>query len=173
MVETVPGVAPKLYTSCMAKQHAYTATVTWTGNTGAGTASYTGFSRDHLVEVDGKPPLAASADPAFRGDPARMNPEDLLVSSLSECHMLWYLSLCSAAGIVVTSYVDTASGVMVEERGGGGRFTEVVLRPGITVTDESMLAKAAQLHETANEKCFIANSVNFPVRHVPEIRAER
>ncbi|CAM05619.1 organic hydroperoxide reductase OsmC/OhrA [Saccharopolyspora erythraea NRRL 2338] len=153
----------------MAKTHSYAATVTWTGNTGHGTASYRGYSRDHDVEIAGKPRLAGSADPAFRGDPARHNPEDLLVASLSECHLLWYLALCSAAGVVVTGYRDEASGTMVEDRESGGHFTEVVLRPQVTVSDESMLSKAAELHQQAHAKCFIANSVNFPVRHEPQI----
>lgn len=157
----------------MPQQHEYAATVTWTGNTGDGTSSYERFSRDHVVEVEGKPQLLASSDPAFRGDPTRMNPEDLLVASLAECHMLWYLGLCSASGVVVTSYQDTARGVMVEQRDGSGRFTEVVLRPRITVAEASMLPKAEKLHAQAHRKCFIANSVNFPVSHEPEIHAER
>lgn len=156
----------------MAKKHQYTTAVTWTGNRGEGTASYTAFDRDHVVDVDGKPQLAASADPAFRGDPSRWSPEDLLVASLSECHMLWYLHLCADSGVVVTDYRDVAQGTMVVERDGAGRFTEVVLRPAITVADESMLSKATELHEQAHRKCFIANSVNFPVRHEPEIHAE-
>jgi organic hydroperoxide reductase OsmC/OhrA len=153
----------------ISSEHNYSVTVTWTGNTGTGTSTYTAFSRDHTVDVAGKPPLAGSADPAFRGDPERMNPEDLLVASLSECHMLWYLALCSTSGVVVTSYRDVAHGVMATERDGAGRFTEVVLRPESTVTDESMRAKAMSLHEQANRKCFIANSVNFPVRAEPTI----
>jgi organic hydroperoxide reductase OsmC/OhrA len=156
----------------MSKEHEYSAAVTWTGNRGGGTGSYTGYSRDHVVDVDGKPRLAASADPAFLGDATRHNPEDLLVASLAQCHMLWYLGLCANSGVVVTSYQDTARGVMVEDRGGAGRFTEVVLHPTITVTDSAMLTRAASLHEQAHRKCFIANSVNFPVRCEPEIQAE-
>ncbi|MEV0703786.1 OsmC family protein [Saccharopolyspora sp. NPDC050389] len=153
----------------MPKNHSYRATVTWTGNTGDGTASYRGYSREHVVDVDGKPPLTASADPAFRGDPGLHNPEDLLVASLSECHMLWYLALCSTSGIVVTSYRDDASGAMLEDPDTGGHFTEVVLRPQVTITDAAMLPTAEKLHEQAHRKCFIANSVNLPVRHEPEI----
>ncbi|GAA2816813.1 OsmC family protein [Saccharopolyspora taberi] len=156
----------------MTKHHGYRAKVTWTGNSGTGTSSYREYGRDHLVEVDGKPALPASADPAFRGDPAKLNPEDLLVASLSECHMLWYLALCSTSGVVVTGYEDEANGVMVEEADGAGRFTEVVLRPKVAVADGSMVAKATELHEQAHRKCFIANSVNFPVRHAPEVRVE-
>lgn len=153
----------------MPKTHSYRATVTWTGNTGDGTASYRSYSREHVVDIDGKPPLKASADPAFRGDPGLHNPEDLLVVALSECHMLWYLALCSTSGVVVTSYQDDASGAMVEEPDTGGHFTEVVLRPRVTIIDAAMLPTAEKLHEQAHSKCFIANSVNFPVRHEPEI----
>ncbi|MGW5645732.1 OsmC family protein [Saccharopolyspora sp. NPDC003752] len=153
----------------MPKTHSYRATVTWTGNTGSGTASYRDYSREHVVDIDGKPQLTASADPAFRGDPGLHNPEDLLVTSLSECHMLWYLGLCSTSGIVVTAYRDDASGTMVEDPATGGHFTEVVLRPQVTITDPAMLPTAEKLHEEAHRKCYIANSVNFPVRHEPEI----
>ncbi|MEV0055185.1 OsmC family protein [Saccharopolyspora shandongensis] len=153
----------------MPKTHSYSATVTWTGNTGNGTSSYRDYSREHVVDIDGKPQLTASADPAFRGDPGLHNPEDLLVASLSECHMLWFLALCSTSGIVVTAYRDDASGTMVEDPDTGGHFTEVVLRPQVTITDPAMLPTAEKLHEQAHRKCYIANSVNFPVRHQPEI----
>ncbi|MCX2730438.1 OsmC family protein [Saccharopolyspora sp. NFXS83] len=153
----------------MPKSHDYAATVTWTGNTGSGTTSFRDFSRDHVVEVAGKPRVEASADAAFLGDPARLNPEDLLVASLSECHLLTYLALCSNSGVVVLSYRDEVRGVMAETPGGGGRFTEVVLRPEVVVAEESMFAKAERLHERAHRDCFIANSVNFPVRHEPQI----
>ncbi|WP_190821334.1 OsmC family protein [Saccharopolyspora pogona] len=153
----------------MPQAHSYRTTVIWTGNTGDGTASYRGYSREHVVDIDGKPPLKASADPAFRGDPELHNPEDLLVAALSQCHMLWYLALCSTSGVVVTAYQDDASGDMVEDPDTGGQFTEVVLRPQVTIADVAMLPMAEKLHEQAQSKCFIANSVNFPVRHEPEI----
>ncbi|WP_424186756.1 OsmC family protein [Actinokineospora sp. G85] len=148
----------------MSKQHDYQVTVRWSGDTGAG---YRNYTRDHDVVVEGKPVLEGSADPAFRGTPERWNPEELLVASLSECHMLTFLSLCARAGIVVTGYVDAASGVMREEPGGGGRFTEVVLRPEVTVADPATVERAEALHTQAHDACFIANSVNFPVRHEP------
>ncbi|MGP4021150.1 OsmC family protein [Saccharopolyspora sp. 5N708] len=153
----------------MPKAHTYRTTVTWTGNTSDGTASYRGYSREHVVDIEGKPRLTASADPAFRGDPALVNPEDLLVTALSECHMLTYLALCSTSGVIVAAYRDEASGVMVENADRGGHFTEVVLRPKVTITDAAMLPTAEKLHEQAHRECFIANSVNFPVRHEPEI----
>lgn len=153
----------------MSREHAYEVTVTWTGDLGQGTSDYRGYARSHEVSAPGRPAIAGSSDPGFRGDPARWNPEQLLVAALSECHMLWYLHLCSEAGVVVTGYVDAAQGTMTETDDGGGRFTEVVLRPHITVQAEDMIPAAARLHEPAHAKCFIAGSVNFPVRHEPTI----
>ncbi len=156
-----------------AMDHTYTVTVSWTGNNGGGTADYRSYGRDHDIVVEGKPVLAGSADPLFRGDRARHNPEDLLVASLSACHMLWYLHLCAEAGVVVTAYEDRAEGKMVFGRdGSGGHFEEVILRPRIAVTAASDASVAAALHADAHAKCFIANSVNFPVRHKPEISRE-
>ena len=152
------------------RDHTYTVTITWTGNTGAGTAGYRGYEREHEITAMAKPTIPASADPAFRGDRARYNPEELLVASLSSCHMLWYLHLASVEGIVVQSYEDIAEGVMVEQGHGGGAFTEVVLCPEIVLAPGADMARARSLHAEAHAKCFIANSVNFPVRHEPEIR---
>ena len=150
-----------------AKEHSYAVTVTWTGNTGSGTASYRGYERAHEVAVRGKPTMPASSDPAFLGDPARYNPEEMLVASLSSCHMLWYLHLCCVEGIVVEAYEDIAEGVMVEDGDGGGRFSQVVLQPEIKLQPGADVARATALHHEAQAKCFIANSVNFPVRHEP------
>lgn len=149
------------------KDHAYTVTVTWTGNSGVGTAGYRAYERAHEITVQGKPGIPGSSDPAFRGDAARYNPEEMLVAALSSCHMLWYLHLCSTAGITVQAYQDIAEGVMEIDSTGGGRFTEVVLQPEITVAAGSDLARARALHHEAQQRCFIANSVNFPVRHEP------
>ena len=149
------------------RDHAYTVTVTWTGNTGEGTTAYRGYERAHDIEIMGKPAIRGSSDPAFRGDPSRYNPEEMLVASLSSCHMLWYLHLCSSEGIAVQAYQDVAEGIMIEDAGGGGRFTEVVLQPEITLPAGTDLEKARALHVGAHARCFIANSVNFPVRHEP------
>lgn len=149
--------------------HHYAVTVTWTGNQGTGTSTYRSYSRDHLIEAGAKPAITGSSDPAFRGDPARWNPEDLLVASLSACHKLWYLGLCAEAGIVVLAYEDQAEGEMVEEHNGAGQFTSVVLRPKVTVAVTTDLDKARSLHHLAHQKCFIARSVNFPVSHEPQI----
>lgn len=148
----------------MIRAHHYTTSLTWTGNLGPGTATYTSYSRNHAITVQGKPVIEASSDPAFRGDRSRYNPEELLLASLSSCHMLWYLHLCSEAGIIVTAYEDKAEAVMQENADGGGRFTGVVLHPVVTIRDANKIGIAEQLHEEAHKKCFIANSCNFPVR---------
>jgi organic hydroperoxide reductase OsmC/OhrA len=148
-------------------QHHYQATIKWTGNKGTGTDNYRNYERSHEIEISNKTTILGSSDPAFRGDNSKHNPEDLLVSSLSSCHMLWYLHLCSEAKVIVTDYVDSATGIMIETSNGGGQFTEVTLNPIVTVLEENMIDKANELHKKANELCFIANSVNFPVRHNP------
>lgn len=149
--------------------HTYQTQITWIGNRGAGTSSYRAYDRDYVVEVAGKPTLAGSSDAAFRGDAGRYNPEEMLVASLAACHMLWYLHLCADAGVVVVDYRDAAIGSMEENADGSGQFTEVVLRPRIVVAAEEMLDPARALHAAAHEKCFIARSMNFPVRHQPTI----
>ncbi len=154
----------------MAKKHHYSVTIKWTGNAGTGTSGYRNYERQHEISAGPeKPPIPGSSDPAFRGDASRWNPEDLLVASLSACHQLWYLHLCAEAGIVVVSYIDHAEGVMEETPDGSGHFERVELRPQIKVMPGSDIEKARALHYTAHVKCFIANSVNFPVQHEAEI----
>jgi organic hydroperoxide reductase OsmC/OhrA len=152
-------------------QHHYRVDVEWTGNLGSGTDGYRNYSRDHEIRIAGKPTLAGSSDPTFRGDAARHNPEDMLVTALSTCHMLSYLHMATVAGVVVTAYIDVAEGTMATE-GDGGRFVEVVLHPTVTISAGSDPAKAAAAHEAAHHACFIANSVNFPVRCEPRIIVE-
>src|ERR1700749_1990193 len=137
----------------MPRQHTYTVTVTWTGNTGKGTAGYRDYQRSHEIASSGKPTIFGSSDPAFRGDARGWNPEELLVASLSACHKLWYLHLCADAGVVVVAYVDRAEGIMLEEADGSGRFERVVLRPQITVAAGSDLVQARALHHEAQAKC--------------------
>lgn len=138
-------------------KHHYQLSVQWTGNHGSGTSGYRDYGREHVITAAGKPPIPGSSDPAFRGDATRWNPEELLVASASACHKLWYLHLCADAGIIVTAYEDQAEGTMDEER-----MQRVVLRPRVTISagDRDL---ALQLHHTAHEKCYIANSVNFPI----------
>lgn len=146
------------------REHTYGLTVRWTGDRGSGTSGYRDFGREHEVSADGKPTLPGTADPFFRGEPDRWNPEELLVAALAQCHMLSYLAQCSLQRVVVTGYVDEAVGTMTETAG-AGEFTSVLLRPTVTVADESMVAKARRLHGPAHDNCFIARSVNFPVHH--------
>ena len=154
------------------KKHNYKVNVTWTGNEGEGTLNYKAFNRNHTISAEGKyANIKGSSDPSFLGDATRYNPEDLFLSSLSACHMLWYLHLCSVHHIVVTKYEDHATGIMEETKNGSGRFTEVTLNPTVTITDASQIAKANALHEEANAMCFIANSCNFKIKHCPNTTA--
>lgn len=147
-------------------KHLYHVAVDWTGNLGTGTQSYRGYARSHDIRVVGKPTLSGSADATFRGDDSRHNPEDLLVAALSACHLMSYLHVAAAAGVLVTDYTDAAEGVMIQESG-AGHFVEVVLHPRVTVSRASEITRANALHADAHHACFIANSVNFPVRCEP------
>lgn len=150
----------------MSRQHNYKTNIQWTGNRGEGTVGYRAYDRSHRISAASKPVIEASSDPAFLGDAAKYNPEELLLASLSSCHMLWYLHLCSDNGIVVVDYKDEATGIMLETVT-GGHFTEVVLHPVVSITDKTKIERANQLHHDANKHCFIANSCNFPVKHEP------
>lgn len=150
-----------------AREHAYRVTVQWTGNNGTGTSGYRAYSRDHAIQAGRKPVIPGSSDPAYLGDETRWNPEDLLVASASACHKLWYLHLCADAGIVVLAYVDEAEGTMVEEE--KGYFTRIVLRPQVKVRAGDDVELATRLHHAAHDKCFIANSLNFPVLCEPSV----
>ncbi len=150
------------------KDHYYNLIITWTGNTGQGTKTYKGYERDHTIEVIGKPLIPGTSEVSYAGNQTRYNPEELLVASLSACHMLWYLHLCSVNKIIVTTYIDKATGTMQTEVNGSGRFVEVILQPEITIegtADDELLHK---LQHEANAFCFIANSCNFPVKHQPQ-----
>jgi organic hydroperoxide reductase OsmC/OhrA len=155
-------------------QHSYEVAVEWQGNRGTGTSDYKSYGREVVVTAAGKPDIEGSADRAFRGNPERWNPEDLLLAALSQCHLLSYLHVAASHGIVVTAYSDSASGVMEQTSDGGGHFVSVVLRPIVTIAPgddaEAQLELAMSLHHEASEKCFIAASVNFPVHHEPVVR---
>ncbi|UOQ60284.1 OsmC family protein [Leucobacter rhizosphaerae] len=152
----------------MTGAHEYRIGIEWTGNRGTGTSGYRTYGRELLIHADGKPPLEGSADPTFHGNAERWNPEELLVAALSQCHMLSYLHMAVRAGVVVTDYTDAATGIMQQE-GLGGAFTSVTLRPRVVVAEASMVDAARAAHADARDACFIANSVNFPVHHEPEI----
>lgn len=153
----------------MEKQHQYKATILWTGNQGQGTTGYQTYSREHTISIENKMNIPGSSDADFRGDSTRYNPEELLLCSLSACHMLWYLHLCAEAGVVVTAYEDQATGIMTLNAEGSGQFAKVILYPKVVVADSTMINRASSLHQLANEMCFIARSVNFPVKHEVEM----
>ncbi|HXS37332.1 MAG TPA: OsmC family protein [Flavipsychrobacter sp.] len=155
----------------MSREHHYSTSIKWTGDQGTGTSGYKDYERNHAITAGDKEVIQASSDPAFRGDGSKYNPEELLVAALSSCHMLWYLHLCADVGVVVVDYTDNAKGVMEEVDNGGGKFKEVTLYPDVIVKDASMIEKANALHDKAHEKCFIANSCNFPVLHSPRCGA--
>ncbi len=157
----------------MTTTHRYELDLEWTGNLGPGTSSYRAYSRAHLVSAPTKAPIEGSSDHAFRGDAARWNPEELLVASLSQCHLLWYLDLSARSGVVVTGYTDHPVGTMAEDADGAGQFVAVVLRPAVTVADDAMREPAMALHDEVHAKCFIARSVSFPVRHEPTVATAR
>lgn len=148
--------------------HRYEIQVEWTGNRGTGTSSYSAYGREHTIRAGTKPDIAGSSDPAFRGRADRWNPEDLMVAAASACHKLWYLHLCAVAGIVVMAYRDDAEGTMLDDPE-HGHFTEIVLRPQVAIRAGDDLEKAHELHHAAHGKCYIANSVNFPIRCEPRV----
>jgi organic hydroperoxide reductase OsmC/OhrA len=156
----------------MAHEHNYKLTAVWTGNKGEGTKNVRNYDRSHTVTIEGKPALLLTTDNPAVGDKSKLNPEDLLVTAISSCHMLSYLYVCSLEGVIITSYIDHATGIMIEKTGGGGSFKEVTLNPIFNVADESMVEKAIELHHKAHEICYIANSVNFEVKCNPICKME-
>ena len=152
--------------------HDYTSRVVWTGNRGEGTAHYRAYDRTWDIAVPGKPVVHCSNDPLLGGDPSKMNPEDLLLSALSACHMLWYLHYASDAGLRVLGYEDTPLGQGELGPGGAGRFVKATLRPRVTLPAGSDLAAAEAIHHRIHAVCFIARSVSFPVDYEPEFVLE-
>lgn len=150
------------------KSHSYRATTRWTGDLGTGTSGYGAYSRNHEIAIPGKPTLPGSADAAFRGDPARWNPEDALLGAISACHMLWFLNLAAAAGWIVRDYVDHAEARMEINADGSGQFAWAMLRPAVAIAQGDM-ALSDSLHHRAHDMCFIARSLNFPVRCKPDV----
>ena len=150
------------------KEHHYAAHLAWSGDN---TTEYATYDRAHDIAFDGKPNLQLTADPAFRGDASKHNPEDLLLAAISSCHMLSYLALCAKYGINVLAYEDRPTGIMREDGKGGGKFEEVTLHPVVTIANAEQIERAEKLHERAHEQCFIANSCSVPIRHEPVVRA--
>ena len=154
------------------QEHLFRLALQWTGNCGQGTINYRAYERAYQVQAEGKPLIYGSSDPAFRGDAAKYNPEELLVAAISSCHMLWYLHLCADAGVIVVAYSDRPVGKMQVAQNGSGRFVEVILKPEIAIASENKLQLATELHHQAHEFCFIANSVNFPIECQPVIQLQ-
>ena len=154
------------------KKHHYSLNIKWTGNKGKGTAGYKSYGREHTISAEGKKEvILCSSDPSFLGDPTLYNPEELFLSSIATCHMLWYLHFCSDHKIIVTHYEDHATGIMQEDKDGSGKFTEVNLRPTVTIENMDMQAKAIELHGLAHKYCFIANSCNFEIKCLPMVKS--
>lgn len=152
------------------RDHHYKISLKWTGNKGNGTLNYKAYSRDHSISIEDKQiEIPVSSDPSFLGDKTRYNPEELLLASLSSCHMLWYLHLCAVNKVIVTDYKDKAIGTMEEQSDGSGRFKEAILNPVVCIENIEMVEKAKALHNDAHKMCFIANSINFVVKHNPQI----
>ncbi|AZE92915.1 OsmC/Ohr family protein [Pseudomonas orientalis] len=152
-------------------EHHYNVKISWTGNRGTGTSAYKAYGRDFTATSQDKPVLQGSSDPAFLGDPAKWNPEDMLVASIAACHKLWYLHLCAVNNIIVTSYVDNAVGYMVDQHPTRkGHFTKVILHPEVEVMSGSDKKLAIKLHDEAHHECFLANSVNFEIQCEPTIK---
>jgi organic hydroperoxide reductase OsmC/OhrA len=149
------------------KKHAYQTNLTWTGNQGLGTEKYNAYKREYTIKILNKVDILGSSDPAFLGDKTKHNPEELFVTSISSCHMLWFLHLASTKGIVVINYTDTATGVMIEKEDGSGYFESVTLNPFVVITDPARIDETNELHQISNKYCFIANSLNFKVKHNP------
>ena len=156
----------------MENTHNYALSINWKGNKGTGTSHYREYGRDYTIDIEGKQEIEGSADPTFRGDKKKHNPEDMLMSAVTSCHMLAYLHVCVTEGIVVLDYTDNATGIMVTTSDGAGQFTEITLNPVVTVADAAMVEKANSCHKKANELCFIANSVNFPIKHIPRAKVQ-
>ena len=169
---SIPAESGSVVRASSSKVHRYVVINRWTGNLGSGTSAYTAYGRNHKMAGEGKgAPILGSADPMFRGDASRYNPEELLVCALSACHLLSLLHLCADAGIVVTQYSDQAEGEMAQNPDGSGQFTRAILRPRITITDAARIGDTIALNHRAHEMCFIARSVNFPVDVEPLVTA--
>lgn len=151
----------------MLRDHQFQTLITWTGNLGSGTMDYRSYERDFILNVSGKPELSGSSSSTFLGDDTAYNPEDMLLASVSSCHMLWYLHLCADRGVVVLEYKDRAQAVLSEQPDGSGRFTQIILNPEVVISADGDIDLANDLHQEANKMCFIANSLNCPVTHRP------
>ena len=146
-------------------KHLFKATLNWTSQQNQNKLSERYYSKTHQIKIEGKPVLDISAAKAFKGNPSLYNPEDLLLSSLVSCHMMSYLYVCSQNGIEILEYSDHAEAILEVSPDGSGRFVEVKLFPKVKISNSDQIELALQLHQKANQLCFIANSCNFSVLH--------
>jgi organic hydroperoxide reductase OsmC/OhrA len=130
--------------------------------------TYNEYSREYTIHAEGKPELIGTAAPEYKGSHEHYNPEDMLIASLSACHMLSYLALAANSKIQVLSYQDQAEGSLIKD-GMSMKFNEVILKPHVVISQDSDQEKALSLHDKAHHICFIANSVNFSVLIQPQI----
>lgn len=156
----------------MAKIHSYKLHINWTGNRGAGTYEYTAYDRKFTISAPEKEDILGSADPAFRGNKDRYNPEELLISSIASCHMLWYLHLAAANNVIVLDYQDDPSGTIEVKEFGLGSFQEVTLRPKVVITANSDAKVALHLHEESHQKCIIADAFKCKINIEPSIQVD-
>ncbi|MBL0286511.1 MAG: OsmC family protein [Bacteroidetes bacterium] len=145
----------------------YKLIMAWLGNEGTGTSGYKHYKRDFVVVGEGKPPISGSSDVHFLGDIEKYNPEEMLLMSVSSCHMLWFLHLCAVSDVVVSEYSDEPTGVLEIFADGGGKFSEITLRPIISIIGQPSIEQLNSLQEKANKLCFIANSLNIKINHEP------
>lgn len=151
----------------MAFKHIFKVALSWFSTEKVASPKSKVYSKSHHISIEGKSDLAISAAKAFKGDPSLYNPEDLLLSSLVSCHMMSYLYLCDQNNIEVISYTDHAEAILEVNSDASGRFVEVILKPAVVILNPEQIALALDLHKKANQLCFIANSCNFPVMHMP------
>ena len=155
------------------KIHKFETQVQWTGNLGAGTKTYTSYSRDHAIfGKDKKEVIGASSDPIFRGDKSKYNPEELFLASIASCHMLWYLHLCADQGITVTNYKDSPIAELLLSEDGSGKIENIILQPQILIKEKSLIDLATKLHQDAHHFCFIASSVNSSIKIQAHVSVE-
>jgi organic hydroperoxide reductase OsmC/OhrA len=146
--------------------HRYTASCEWQGSTGAG---YQAYSRAHDADaLPAEATLRLSSDPAFGGDPALVNPEQLLVLAAASCQLLSFLAVAARARIDVVDYQDDAEGEMPEDDP-PLRITRITLRPRVTIRGDVDESRVRHLVEVAHRECFIANSLKTDVVVEPEV----
>jgi organic hydroperoxide reductase OsmC/OhrA len=154
----------------MQSEFIYKAEIEWIGNKGSGTFDYRSYGRSHVIRIPDKEPIQASSDSTFRGEKNKHNPQELFLSSISSCHMLWYLFLCAEEDIVVLEYSDNASGILIMEPDRSGYLKEIILNPSVVVAEQSMIQAGIEMHDRARDKCFLANACSIPILHKPTVK---